>query len=250
MEILLLGVAVFFLISKVFQDGENAATGAAIAVGVVSVLAVGSLFVSAATDVFGTGNYWMLYVVAAILAFFAIRQIFFLRTRRDEVLHLFVDSQAAPYSFSSRADVVVEETPPASVEPAPRVGLRERTVIALWLLYRSRSDLIAVTCLACAIAAHFVLMGFTNVDSKQSTALLVAALACMIAVNRAVCMYRVRKGYFGSNETEARELLRFLLDHAEESDFSGGMGLRDRVPEDLRAAEVVGVLEAIRSARA
>jgi hypothetical protein len=60
-------------------------------------------------------------------------------------------------------------------------------------------------------------------------ALLVLLIAAITVLNGSTLAldYRVSHGLFGTNEQEAREIVRFVLKNAADSDFSGGLGARD-----------------------
>jgi hypothetical protein len=86
------------------------------------------------------------------------------------------------------------------------------------------------------IAALFVVLllnlRWPHVAPEGLLILLIAAIVVLNASTLALD-YRVSHGLFGTNEYEAREIVRFVLKNAGDTDFSGGLGARDL---DLSAA--------------
>jgi hypothetical protein len=54
---------------------------------------------------------------------------------------------------------------------------------------------------------------------------LVGAIA-VLWVSKLALDYRISRGLFGTNEYEAREIVRFVLRNASDTDLSGGLGAR------------------------
>lgn len=54
----------------------------------------------------------------------------------------------------------------------------------------------------------------------------VVLLIIALLANQLVLWYRIRKGYYGNSEYEIKEILRFIRDHSDKSDFNNGDGLK------------------------
>jgi hypothetical protein len=75
--------------------------------------------------------------------------------------------------------------------------------------------------------------------------LLLCFMGLAILARGWLVQYRVRKGFYGRTEAEAREILQFVLDHTKDTDFTdGGKPKKVISPQDLEEiqARVQGVL--------
>jgi FtsH-binding integral membrane protein len=72
----------------------------------------------------------------------------------------------------------------------------------------------------------FLNLRWQHVAPQELVILLIAAIVALNSSTLALD-YRVSHGLFGTNEYEAREIVRFVLKNAGDSDFSGGLGARD-----------------------
>jgi hypothetical protein len=62
----------------------------------------------------------------------------------------------------------------------------------------------------------------------------ILALALLLVLKLLVLLFRVRKGYFGTNSAEAREMIKFLIAHSENIDFNDpNGGLRRALSAEL-----------------
>lgn len=52
-------------------------------------------------------------------------------------------------------------------------------------------------------------------------------------INQKILEFRIVKGYYGSNEYEAREMIRFIAENSDGSNFSDGIGLKPFPAEDI-----------------
>ena len=76
----------------------------------------------------------------------------------------------------------------------------------------------------------FNLVGSFGYTEVQFSALcLLAALGIIIWCKRWIENYRITKGYYGTNEQEAREIIRFIIKNSDDIDFTGG-GPKDLIP--------------------
>ena len=63
---------------------------------------------------------------------------------------------------------------------------------------------------------------------------LLFALACLtiaLCAKQFLLNYRIRRGYYGQNKEEAREIIDFITSEAEKQDFTGGGNIRKIFPE-------------------
>jgi hypothetical protein len=82
-----------------------------------------------------------------------------------------------------------------------------------------------------AIGAHLLFVVFFKTNINYWLILLIILLAGSLFTSRQLLRYRIRKGYYGTNEDEAREIIQFILEHAEDTDFSSGDGPKKIMPD-------------------
>lgn len=77
------------------------------------------------------------------------------------------------------------------------------------------------------------LLVFTGIIISNSTVpLLILVLACIIFIRQRILVYRIQTGQYGSNEYEAREVLKFILDETNHHYFNGSGGTPAIFSED------------------
>jgi hypothetical protein len=106
---------------------------------------------------------------------------------------------------------------------------RNSRKIALSLTYFSHlrrqhvySKLTLLSVALCAVGLGLIL---ENTQSLSLAGISLASLALLI-IKEFVVGYRVSKGFFGSTESEARDLVQFIMENANEIDFTDGDGKR------------------------
>jgi FtsH-binding integral membrane protein len=66
-----------------------------------------------------------------------------------------------------------------------------------------------------------------NQVAPQGLVIMLIAAIVILNASTLALDYRVSHGLFGTNEHEAREIVRYVLKNAGDSDFSGGLGARE-----------------------
>ena len=135
----------------------------------------------------------------------------------------------------------------ASELPAKSVELTtaaERFFAARRRSYAVVQEILIVT-LAIAIGASLLWQRATSwavvLTQLRQQWLAFVVLVTMIGlayINQRILKVRVHSGLFGSNESEARELLSFVMNNVTRGDFSGGAGLREIDLAERREAGV------------
>lgn len=132
---------------------------------------------------------------------------------------------------------------PKIIELARRFALGDRgytrtkdlavSLTYLWYL-REKGTRVKLALLFAATSFLIASLWFENAGLVQVAAVLVA-YAAFLAIKEAVVEYRVSNGLFGGTESEVRDLIKFIIDHAEKIDFTGGDG--NRLPPFVAAQE-------------
>ena len=76
-----------------------------------------------------------------------------------------------------------------------------------------------------------------GIDFPIWSAILLIAFAAIFYVNQAVFEYRVRKGYYGASDYEAREIVKYIFTNGKEIGRGGGGGNMRIAPEPERETE-------------
>lgn len=119
---------------------------------------------------------------------------------------------------------------------------RARLVIAeLFANKRNRYATTSTTILLLAIALNATQKAL-HVDSGLLPIITVSVLLVLLWCDQMILRYRIKRGFYGMNQFEAREFLRFLLSHTDKEDFSDQDGARAVFPP------VVELLESARTA--
>ncbi|MCI5142119.1 MAG: hypothetical protein D3909_10455, partial [Candidatus Electrothrix sp. ATG1] len=63
--------------------------------------------------------------------------------------------------------------------------------------------------------------------------LFLSVCLALLHLNQKIIEYRVRKGLYGKNEYEAREMIAYILSYSDKSDFSDGDKLKELFPETV-----------------
>ncbi|HEY0602148.1 MAG TPA: hypothetical protein VGD58_04510, partial [Herpetosiphonaceae bacterium] len=88
------------------------------------------------------------------------------------------------------------------------------------------SELIEASLLLSALGLLFV--------SARQAGLIVLLVLILFIIRINIIKFRIRKGYYGTNEYEAREIIQFILDNSQSIDFTDdGTPKRIVTPEDL-----------------
>lgn len=104
------------------------------------------------------------------------------------------------------------------------------TVIGLMMIRKEKQTFLAYIFLIASLLVYIALSQLLNLSVRTDLTLLVLGLLLALFVNQKVLEYRIKKGFYGTNEFEAREVLKFILEHADKSSFSDGQGLKDIMP--------------------
>ncbi|MEN3331478.1 MAG: hypothetical protein V7641_843 [Blastocatellia bacterium] len=113
------------------------------------------------------------------------------------------------------------------------VGLRA-TVVGLLVDDKQKSFFTIYISLLIGFLIYLVSIYFAGQAISIGTLSLLAAFLLALFLNQYLLKYRLKYGYFGTTEHEAREIIDLILKHSDKSDFSDGDGLNELFPEPER----------------
>jgi hypothetical protein len=101
------------------------------------------------------------------------------------------------------------------------------TAIAGIAREKHRDQIVASATLAASIMAYVVIGWVTGQRGSVMPVGILGSALIILNAGMIASRYRWEHGLFGTSEYEAREIVRFVLDNADDIDFSGGLGARE-----------------------
>lgn len=86
---------------------------------------------------------------------------------------------------------------------------------------------------AAIIHILYAKLGTQNISS--GLLLFLSLCFALIHINQKILEFRIERGLYGKNEYEAREMISYLLNHSDKSDFSDGDSLKKLFPKPKEA---------------
>jgi hypothetical protein len=120
--------------------------------------------------------------------------------------------------------------------PKRQKSLSYPTVVSLLMRQRTKANSIAYMLLSSAVVIYLVFSFVFGVEPKTGTILFIVFLMLSLNINWKVSDYRIKHGFYGTNEYEAREILNFITSHADKSSFTTGKGLKDVLSAPMEEA--------------
>jgi hypothetical protein len=107
---------------------------------------------------------------------------------------------------------------------------RSNTVVGVMLLERlKKSTKIQLTLIVCLIV-NFALSLLPGIEFSNFLFALVSSLIFAIHLDQNLIEYRIKKGWYGTNEFEAKEIINFIISHSNKDDFNDSGGLKRVIP--------------------
>ncbi|MBE3705193.1 hypothetical protein HJ207_21905 [Vibrio parahaemolyticus] len=107
---------------------------------------------------------------------------------------------------------------------------KKNTIVGVMLLEKAKKGTVQQAILISSIAVYVSSVWFMNSDINQFVLLFLAFLLLAVFVDQKLMEFRVRKGWYGSNEFETRELIEFITLHSDKDDFNDGSGAKRIIP--------------------
>ena len=101
------------------------------------------------------------------------------------------------------------------------------TVLAILSRKKAQQRQLAITFLLLATAACFAGALLSGSPLSFGPVLLLLLAAAVLQLGDAALGYRLQHSLYGTNEYEARQIISFVLAHADEIDLSGGLGVTE-----------------------
>lgn len=109
--------------------------------------------------------------------------------------------------------------------------ITENSIVGLLIKQKFDKETNAYWVLLGAVAVNFLFVTLGFIQFNLYTLLFLIILIGLLYVNQKVLRYRIAKGYYGTNEYEVREIIQFILDHSDKTDFTDGDGMKKLMPD-------------------
>lgn len=110
------------------------------------------------------------------------------------------------------------------------VEQKSTTVVEMMLARKIENSFRAQIVILTGLLIHILLAAVSVVNLSGLLVLMLALFFCAIHIDHKLIEHRVKKGWYGSNDFESREIIGFILSHADKDDFNDAGGLKRVVP--------------------
>ncbi|CAK2367986.1 hypothetical protein [Vibrio sp. 10N.222.55.B11] len=124
-------------------------------------------------------------------------------------------------------EVLAKEIADSDVSAKDR---KANTIVGVMLLEKAKKGTIQQSILILGILAHLFIVWLTDSGINQFVLLFLAVLLLAVFTDQKLMEFRIRKGWYGSNEFETRELIEFITLHSNKDDFNDGNGAKRIIP--------------------
>jgi|GEM_PF-3340944 len=109
-------------------------------------------------------------------------------------------------------------------------GKKSSTIVGMMLSEKLKNSVRIQLVLLSALASNALLAYVNDVDMSIFVIFVVIIGFAALYIDHKLIEYRVRRGWYGKNEFESREIIRFILAHADKNDFNDQGGLKKVIP--------------------
>jgi ABC-type cobalt transport system substrate-binding protein len=96
------------------------------------------------------------------------------------------------------------------------------SVVGILALKRERNSNYAISAICIGLMIYLLCSSFAEITTNRAVILILMICVLLIFTREKLISYRVSKGYFGQNESEAREIIKFIINNSENIDFTDG----------------------------
>jgi hypothetical protein len=107
---------------------------------------------------------------------------------------------------------------------------KANTIVGMMLGEKVKKASKAQISLIACLLLHFILVLFSVVNFSSFLFVVISVGILFIHIDQKLVDYRIRKGWYGKNEFEAKEIINFVLSHSNKDDFNDSGGLKRIIP--------------------
>lgn len=140
-----------------------------------------------------------------------------LRSSGIDLIYKIFDSG---YKLAEKIKIIMRES-----EEAKEEKMISPSIIGLFAIKRSQRNLYASGVILLTLIVHESITYFSTESLLNLPTLYLVSLVIIIALDEYILTYRVKKGLFGTNKEEAKEIINFIIKNsAENNNFNGPEG--------------------------
>ena len=107
---------------------------------------------------------------------------------------------------------------------------KSKTIVGVMLQEKLKKSMKSQIVLIICFVLNFVLSALSVVSFSYILFILISVMILAIHLDQKLIDHRVRKGWYGKNEFEAKEIINFIVSHANKDDFNDSGGLKRVIP--------------------
>jgi hypothetical protein len=108
---------------------------------------------------------------------------------------------------------------------------KSKSIVELMINERKKTIRKVYTVLAITLLGQWAFASLTKTEISTWFVVLILLFASIVYLNQAIFQYRVKKGFYGTNDYEAREITEFIFINAKHIDFNDGDSVKRISPE-------------------
>ena len=107
---------------------------------------------------------------------------------------------------------------------------RSKTIVGVMLLERLKKSAKLQLVLALCLVINFLVSLLPTIDFSYFLLAVASLLLLCIHADQQLIDYRIKKGWYGKNEYETKEIINFIISHSNKDDFNDSGGLKRVIP--------------------
>ena len=156
----------------------------------------------------------------------------------DKLIYLPKKSSDSTYSHLKRQFItrilnagLIDSVRQKTARSVSKNEVEETTIIGMMMGKKIKKDTRAYLLLFAGLVTYLLFGLFTSQINLFGLMLIILAILAL-QLNQKVTEYRIKKGFFGTNYYEAREIIQFIVENADENFYSGGK-IKEILPEAI-----------------
>lgn len=107
---------------------------------------------------------------------------------------------------------------------------KSNTIVGVMLLERLKKSTKLQFILVLCLILNVLISLIPAIEFSYFLLALVSVMLLSIHADQQLIRYRIRKGWYGTNEFEAKEIINFIISHSNKDDFNDSGGLKRVIP--------------------
>lgn len=108
---------------------------------------------------------------------------------------------------------------------------KSSTIVGMMLSDKIKSSSRIQIILISSLVIHVIVALLSSIDINGFIILIISLALLALHVDHKLIEYRIKKGFYGRNEYEAKEIINYIISHADKNDFNDGNGRKKLIPD-------------------